>query len=82
MLTLLAIGIGIGAVVAMGGITAGFIDQLTDMVGGSNAHLVAIEAGIPLKSPEFQRTMHHFQENIQRHASCRQKRKKRRAGTD
>ena len=46
MLTLLAIGIGIGAVVAMGGIFAGFIDQLTDMVGGSNAHLVAIEAGV------------------------------------
>jgi ABC-type lipoprotein release transport system permease subunit len=46
ILTLLAIGIGIGAVVAMGGIFAGFTDQLTDMMGGSNAHLVAIEADV------------------------------------
>lgn len=46
ILTLLAIGIGIGAVVAMGGIFSGFTDQLTEMVGGSNAHLVAIEADV------------------------------------
>ncbi|MCB9445827.1 MAG: ABC transporter permease [Ardenticatenaceae bacterium] len=46
VLTLLAIGIGIGAVVAMGGIFDGFMDQLTQMVGGSNAHLVAIEKDV------------------------------------
>lgn len=46
LLTLLAIGIGIGAVVAMGGIFDGFMDQLTQMVGGSNAHLVAIERDV------------------------------------
>ncbi len=46
ILTLLAIGIGIGAVVAMGGIFNGFTGQLTEIIGGSNAHLVAIEAGV------------------------------------
>jgi ABC-type antimicrobial peptide transport system permease subunit len=45
-LALLAIGIGIGVVVAMGGITAGFITQLTNMVAGDNTHLMAVEAGI------------------------------------
>lgn len=46
VLTLLAIGIGIGAVVAMGGIFASFTEQLTAMLGSSNAQLVAVEAGI------------------------------------
>jgi ABC-type lipoprotein release transport system permease subunit len=45
-LTLLAIGIGIGVVVAMGGIMDGFKGQINTMIGGSNAHLAAIEAGI------------------------------------
>lgn len=45
-LTLTAIGIGIGAVVAMGGIFAGFTSQMTDMLGSTNAHLVAVEADI------------------------------------
>jgi putative ABC transport system permease protein len=46
LLTLTAIGIGIGAVVAMGGIVAGFTDQITEMLGSSNAHLVALEADV------------------------------------
>ena len=46
ILTLLAIGIGIGSVVAMGGIFDGFMNQLTDMIGGSNAHLAAIERDV------------------------------------
>lgn len=46
ILTLTAIGIGIGAVVAMGGIFAGFTSQMTDMLGSTNAHLVAVEADI------------------------------------
>jgi ABC-type lipoprotein release transport system permease subunit len=45
-LTLLAIGIGIGVVVAMGGIMDGFKGQINTMIGGGNAHLAAMEAGI------------------------------------
>jgi ABC-type antimicrobial peptide transport system permease subunit len=43
-LTVVGIGIGIGAVVAIGGIYDGFTGQMTEMAGGSNAHLMAIEA--------------------------------------
>jgi ABC-type antimicrobial peptide transport system permease subunit len=43
-LTLLGIGIGIGAVVAMGGIYEGFTGRITNLAGGSNAHLMALEA--------------------------------------
>ena len=43
-LTLVGIGIGIGAVVAIGGIYDGFTGQMTEVAGGSNAHLMAIEA--------------------------------------
>lgn len=45
-LTLIAIGIGIGAVFAMGGITVGFTSQFNTMAASSNAQLMAVEAGI------------------------------------
>jgi ABC-type lipoprotein release transport system permease subunit len=45
-LTLVAIGIGIGSVVSMNGIIAGVFGQLNSIATGSNAHLMAIEAGV------------------------------------
>jgi ABC-type antimicrobial peptide transport system permease subunit len=46
VLTLVGIGIGVGAVVAMGGILEGFTHQIAGMTAGSNAHLMAIEAEV------------------------------------
>jgi ABC-type antimicrobial peptide transport system permease subunit len=46
VLTLVGIGIGVGAVVAMGGILEGFTGQITGLAAGNNAHLMAIEAGV------------------------------------
>jgi ABC-type antimicrobial peptide transport system permease subunit len=46
VLTLVGIGIGVGAVVSMGGIFEGFTHEITGLATGSNAHLMAIEAGV------------------------------------
>ncbi len=46
VLTLVAIGIGIGSVVSLNGIVSGVFDQLNTIVSGSNSHLMAIEAGV------------------------------------
>ena len=46
LLTLLAIGVGIGSVVGLGGIMASMSDQFGAIAGGSNAHLMAIEANV------------------------------------
>jgi ABC-type antimicrobial peptide transport system permease subunit len=43
-LTTLGIGVGIAAIVAMNGITAGFMETFTQMVVGSQADLMALEA--------------------------------------
>jgi ABC-type antimicrobial peptide transport system permease subunit len=44
VLTSLGIGVGIAAIVALNGIGAGFMDTFTDMVVGSQADLMALEA--------------------------------------
>ncbi len=44
-LTTLGIGVGIAAIVALGGITQGFIETFTALAMGSQADLMAIEAG-------------------------------------
>lgn len=44
LLTSLAIGVGIAAIVALGGIAEGFMVTFTDMVVGSQADLMALEA--------------------------------------
>ncbi len=46
ILTLLAIGIGIGAVVGLGAIINGVTAQLNDVFAGSNAHLMALERDV------------------------------------
>jgi ABC-type lipoprotein release transport system permease subunit len=45
-LTTLGIGVGIAAIVALGGITQGMIEIITGMMTGSQADLMAIEAGV------------------------------------
>jgi len=45
-LTALGVGVGIAAIVALGGITQGMIEILTRMMTGSQADLMAIEAGV------------------------------------
>lgn len=45
-LTVLAIGIGIAAIVALGGIAHGMLDMFTSMMMGSQTDLFAVEAGI------------------------------------
>ena len=42
-LTLVAIGIGVGAIVGLGGIMDGVLGQLDSIFSGSNAHLMALE---------------------------------------
>ncbi len=44
VLTTLGIGVGIAAIVALNGISAGFMDTFTQMVVGSQADLMALEA--------------------------------------
>jgi ABC-type antimicrobial peptide transport system permease subunit len=44
LLTSLAIGVGIAAIVALGGIAQGFMSTFTEMVVGSQADLMALEA--------------------------------------
>lgn len=46
LLTLVGIGIGVGAVVAMGGIVEGFMGEMEMMGSGNYAHLMAREAGV------------------------------------
>lgn len=43
-LTMLAIGVGIAAIISLRGLTAGFIDSFTDLAMGSESDLMAIEA--------------------------------------
>ncbi len=45
-LTTLGVGVGIAAIVALGGITQGMIEILTGMMTGSQAELMAIEADV------------------------------------
>ncbi len=45
-LTALGVGVGIAAIVALGGITQGMIEILTGMMTGSQAELMAIEADV------------------------------------
>ncbi len=44
LLTSLAIGVGVAAIVALGGIAEGYIETFTDMMVGSQADLMALEA--------------------------------------
>jgi len=46
VLTLLGIGISIAAIVALGGLTRGMKDVITSVMTGSQAELMAIEAGV------------------------------------
>ena len=45
-LTLLAIGIGVGAIVGLGAVVDGVMDQLDTIFSGSNAHLMALERDV------------------------------------
>ncbi len=45
-LTLVAIGIGVGAIVGLGGLIEGVIGQLDTIFAGSNAHIMALEADV------------------------------------
>jgi len=46
VLTALGVGVGIAAIVALGGIAQGFIETFTALVGGSQTDLMAIEADV------------------------------------